>query len=135
MASKSTLRRHAAAHRLASRLEHHEKAVTLGAQLPAPTHAERSPQQHPLSRQRLTVAVTQTPQQRRRPLDVTEEQRHGPRGKLPHPPIITRHQPMKPPGSLETPVVGRIEHMARPSNYSPELRARAVRMVTELAPD
>jgi len=25
--------------------------------------------------------------------------------------------------------------MARPSNYSPELRARAVRMVTELAPD
>ena len=25
--------------------------------------------------------------------------------------------------------------MARPSNYSPELRARAVRMVAELAPD
>ncbi len=25
--------------------------------------------------------------------------------------------------------------MARPSNYSPELRARAVRMVTELTPD
>src|SRR6266516_6882966 len=93
MAGQSTLRRYAAAHRIAGRLEHHEKAVALGPQLPAAAGAERGAQQGALGGQRRSVvAVTETAQQRRRPLDVAEEQRHGTRGKPPHPSIITASQ-------------------------------------------
>ena len=90
MAGQSTLRRHATAHRIAGRLEHDEKTVTLGPQLPAAAAAESGAQQGALGGQRRSVvAVTEAAQQRRRPLDVAEEQRHGPRRKPPHPSIIT----------------------------------------------
>src|SRR6266487_4136542 len=92
MAGQSTLRRYAAAHRIAGRLEHDEKTVALGPQLPAAAGAESGAQQGALGRQCLSVAVTEAAQQRRRPLDVAEEQRHGPRRKPPHPSIITASQ-------------------------------------------
>ncbi len=84
MPGQGALAGHAAADRIPGRLEHDEKAVALGTQLPAPVGQERGAQQSPLRRQRLGVAVSHPAQERRRPLDVAEQQRHGPGGKLPH---------------------------------------------------
>ena len=70
------------------RLEDNEKAVTFGPHLLAVALGEHAAQESPLGRKSLAVAITDTPQQRRRPLDVTEEQRHGPRRQLGHASII-----------------------------------------------
>jgi hypothetical protein len=63
---ESALRRHAAPDRVSRRLEHHEKAVSLGAHLLPAVRGKRGAQQGALRRQRLAVLVTKTTQQHRR---------------------------------------------------------------------
>jgi len=88
MARQRPLRRQAAPYGLAGRGEDHEEAVSFGPHFLAVAGGDGGAHQGSLGGQRLAIPLTQPTQESRRPLDVTEEHRHGPRRKLAHASII-----------------------------------------------
>jgi hypothetical protein len=93
-ACKAGLRIRGSRHCIGGAAKCHEESVALGVDLDPVTQLPRFAQHTPVLGKHLGIPVTQLREQPRRPLDVGEQERHGPGRELGlHPSILSRRAP------------------------------------------